>query len=137
MLEMAKSPPRDLDELKAIRGVGVEQAARRGREIVAAVERGLSIPDRELPRLERPRRPPPDAAYEARLERLKVVRNTLAAQYDLASGILCPNGTLEAIARVNPPTLDRMAEIRELRRWQLREIGNSLLAALQPPALGA
>ena len=134
MLLMAKSPPRDLGQLKAVRGISAEQAERRGRDVLAAVERGLSIPDRELPRLERPRRPPPDAAYEARMERLKAVRNTLAARYDLPPGVLCPNGTLEAIARVNPSTLDRMSEIRELRRWQQREFGSSLLAALQQPA---
>ncbi len=134
MLQMAKSPPCDLDELKAIRGVGAEQAARRGREILAAIQRGLSIPDRELPRLERPRRPPPDAAFDARLERLKNVRNTLAASYDLPSGILCPNGTLEAIARLNPTTLEQMVEIGELRRWQWKEFGSSLLAALKQPA---
>jgi ribonuclease D len=134
MLEMAKSPPRDLDELKAIRGVGAEQAARRGREILAAVQRGLSVPDRELPRLERPRRPPPDAAFDARLERLKNVRNTLAASYDLPSGVLCPNGTLEAIARLNPTTLEQMAEIGGLRGWQWKEFGSSLLAALKQPA---
>jgi ribonuclease D len=117
-----------------VRGVSAEQAQRRGRDILAAVQRGLSIPDRELPRLERPRRPAPDAAYEARVERLKSVRNALAARYDLPPGVLCPNGTLEAIARVYPTTLDRMSEIRELRRWQLREFGSSLLAALQQPA---
>ena len=134
MLLMAKSPPRDFSEVKAVRGISADQAERRGRDILAAVQRGLSIPDRELPRLERPRRPQPDAAYEARMERLKAVRNTLATRYDLPPGVLCPNGTLEAVARVNPTTLDRMSEIRELRRWQLRELGSSLLAALQQPA---
>ena len=68
------------------------------------------------------------------MERLKSARNTLAAGCDLPPGVLCPNGTLEAIARVNPTTLDRMSEIRGLRRWQLRELGSSLLAALQKPA---
>jgi hypothetical protein len=34
---------------------------------------------------------------------------------------------------VNPGNLQEIAEIRELRRWQVREIGESLLAALQQP----
>jgi ribonuclease D len=68
------------------------------------------------------------------LERLKVARNLLAAQYDLAPGILCPNGTLEAIARLNPASTEQLAEIPELRRWQLREIGGGLLTALERPA---
>jgi ribonuclease D len=134
MLLMAKSPPRDLAALKAVRGIGQEQAERRGREILEAVQRGLEIPEKDLPRIERPPRRVPDAAYEARLERLKAVRNVLATRYDLAPGVLCPNGILEAVARINPATPEQMSQIRELRRWQLREIGSGLLAALQQPA---
>lgn len=134
LLLMAKAQPRDLATLKAIRGVGPEQAERRGRDILAAVQRGLDVADRDLPKVERHHRPPPDAAYESRLERLKAARNALAMQYDLQPGVLCPNGTLEAIAGMNPDTLQQMADIRELRRWQLREFGGSLLAALRQPA---
>ena len=134
MLAMAKSPPVDIPALKAVRGIGPEQAERRGRDILAAVRRGLAIPEHELPHFARPPRRPHDPAYEARLERLKAIRNHLAVRYDLAPGVLCSNGTLEATARVNPTTLDGMGGIRELRRWQLREIGSDLLAALQQPA---
>ena len=134
MLLMAKSPPQDLASLKAVRGMGQEQVDRRGREILAAVQRGLDIPERDLPRIARPARRAPDAAFEARLERLKGVRNVLAMRYYLAPGVLCPNGILEAVARINPSTLEQMSQIRELRRWQLREIGSGLLAALHQPA---
>jgi ribonuclease D len=134
MLFMAKAPPRDMAELKAVRGIGGEQAERRGHEILAAVERGLSLPERELPRVERMPRRPPDAAYEARLERLKSVRNEIAVRFDLAPGVLCPNGTLEAIARLDPATLEQLAEAPELRRWQLREFGEELVRAVRPPA---
>jgi ribonuclease D len=130
MLLMAKSPPRDFNSLRAIKGIGQDQLERRGKEILAAVDRGLAIPENELPRLDRPVRKPPDPAYEARLERLKAARNHLAERYQLAPGILCPNGTLEAVAHVNPSTVDRMSEIRELRRWQVREFGSDLLNAL-------
>jgi ribonuclease D len=134
MLLLAKSPPHELKDIKAVRGISPDQAERRGRDILAAVQRALAIPEQELPRLERPRRPPPDPAFDARLDRLKGVRNSLAASYDLPPGILCPNGVLEAIARVNPRSLDEMRAIRELRTWQMREIGSTLLAALQQPA---
>jgi ribonuclease D len=134
MLSMAKAPPVDLAALKEVRGVGPEQAERRGKDILAAVRKGLAIPERELPRIPRPQRRPQDPAYEARVERLKVIRNQLALRYDLAAGVLCSNGTLEAIARVNPSSIEEMAGIRELRRWQLRELGGDLLAALQQPA---
>jgi len=137
MLAMAQTPPADLAGLKAVRGIGGEQAERRGREILEAVQRGLAVPEADLPRVERPPRRPPDPAYEARLERLKAVRNLLAAQYELAPGVLCPNGTLEAVARINPVSIDELAKVPELRRWQLREIGAAVLAALQRPPAGA
>ena len=133
MLFMAKSPPQDMAELKAVRGIGGEQAERRGRELLEAVQRGLAVPEAELPRIERPLRRPPDAAYELRLERLKAARNTMAMDYDIAPGVLCPNGTLEAVARANPSTLDQLAQIPELRRWQLAAFGSALLAGLRRP----
>jgi len=83
--------------------------------------------------VERPPRRPPDPAFEARLERLKAVRNRLATEYDLAPGVLCPNGTLEAIARVQPHSTEELARIGELRRWQLRELGDELLGAVPEP----
>ena len=134
MLAMAKSPPGDLRALKEIRGVGSDQAERRGREILAAVQRGVELPEDELPRVPRAPRRAYDPAYEARLERLKATRNRLASEYDLQPGVLCPNGALESIARLNPATLEQMKEVPEIRQWQLREIGGELLTALQQPA---
>jgi ribonuclease D len=131
---LAGAPPEDLGSLKTLRGVGQELADRRGAEIMEAIQRGRAVAEADLPRVQRPARRHPDAAYEARLERLKETRNRLATRYDLAPGVLCPNGTLEAIARVNPRSLEQMGEIRELRRWQLREFGPELMAALPQPA---
>jgi ribonuclease D len=133
MLTMSRQPPADMAALKTIPGIGGDQAERRGREILAAVQRGLEIPERDLPRVERPPRRAYDPAFEARLERLKAVRNQLAARLDLAPGVLCPNGTLEAIARLDPTSLEGLAALPELRRWQLREIGPELLAGLREP----
>jgi ribonuclease D len=136
MLAMARQPPADMAALKTIPGIGSDQAERRGRDILAAVKRGLEIPEQDLPRVERPPRKAFDPAFEARLERLKAARNRLAVQLDLAPGVLCPNGTLEAIARANPASMEALGALPELRRWQLREIGGELLGAVAEPVLG-
>ena len=72
------------------------------------------------------------------MERLKARRNALAVELDLAPGVLCPNGTLEAIARTNPAGVEALQAVPELRRWQARVIGPSLFEALQEeqPAAG-
>ena len=133
MLTLAKHPPADLAALKSVPGISADQVERRGRDILAAVKRGLELPDRELPRIERPPRRPYDAAFDARLERLKVARNRMAIELDLQPGVLCPNGTLEAIAKANPTTMEGLGQVIELRRWQLRTIGEGLLSALKDP----
>lgn len=134
ILAMAKSPPIDLAALRATPGVGREVTERRGREILAAIARALALPDAALPRLERPMRRPPDPAFDARVERLKVVRNRLALRYELAPGVLCPNGTLEAIARANPESGADLARVASVRRWQVEEFGSDLIDALSHDA---
>jgi ribonuclease D len=133
MFTMAKSPPADLEELARVPGVGRDAAARRGAEILAAVQRGVQLPESELPRLERPPRRAADPDFEARVERLKVVRNAEAARLELAPGVLCPNGTLEAVARVVPRTLDDLRAVPFVRKWQAAVIGDALLGGLRTP----
>ncbi len=131
ILAMARTPPTDVAALKAIPGISAEQADRRGSEILAAVQRGLAVTERDLPRIARTPRRPHDPEFDTRLDRLKTARNRLATQLNLAPGVLCPNGTLEAIARVNPATIGAMATIPDFRRWQLSTIGGELLEALR------
>lgn len=130
LLEIARAQPRDLAGLRAIRGIGADLVERRGRDLLAAVRRAQELPESQLPRLERAPRRPPDPAYEARVDRLKALRNVLAAKFELAPGVLCPNGTLEAIARALPTSLEELRQVPGLRRWQADAIGRELLAAL-------
>jgi ribonuclease D len=130
MLEIARVQPTDAAALRAIRGVGPDLVERRGRDVLAAVRRGLEMPESEVPRVERGPRRAPDPAYETRLERLKAVRNQLATAFDLAPGVLCPNGTLEAIARAMPTSVEELGQIPGIRRWQVGAVGARLLEEL-------
>jgi ribonuclease D len=111
-----------------------DQVNRRGTEILAAVERGLAVPESEIPVFERGRRPAPDPSFDARLERLKAARNAAAERLAIAPGVLCPNGTLEAIARVEPKTPEELRAIAGVRRWQVEALGSELLAAMTASA---
>jgi ribonuclease D len=129
LFALAQDPVESIEALGRVKGVGRDGAERRGAEILAALAKGLAIPDNELPRVERPPRRVPDPAFEARMDALKRRRNTLAEDLKLAPGVLCPNGTLEAIARAEPADLVALGEIPELRRWQVQVLGPELLAA--------
>lgn len=129
MLDLAKSPPSDLDRLERTAGVGQDTARRNGKSILAAIERGRALKAGDLPQIKHPPRPRRDKHYDARLDRLKTARNAFAKRVDLQSGVVCPNGTLESIAREEPATLDELANVQPVRAWQAAEFGKELLAA--------
>lgn len=137
LVALAQRPPQAPTELAAVKGIGRDMSERRGSEILAAIARGLAVPDIELPRFPRSPRRAADPAYELRLESLKRARNVLAQRLELAPGVLCPNGTLEAIARTEPANLAELGDIPEVRRWQLEILGADLLAAAHESVSGA
>ena len=132
LLALAKAPPADLEALAAFRGISRDTVARNGLEILEALDRGLTLPEQDIPRIERRERPAPDPALEARLDRLKAARNRLARQIELPPGVICPNGTLEAIARTNPKTIAGLKRVAGVREWQTRVFGEELLRQLEP-----
>lgn len=133
MFTIAREAPATLEALGAIKGVGREAAERRGKGILAALHRAQKIPDRDLPRLERPPRRPRELDVEARLARLKARRAVITERLGLEPGVLCPNAVLDAIARRVPETLQDLEEMPGLRRWQVRTFGEELLAAVRTP----
>ncbi len=131
MLAIAKTMPADEPALRELKALSGEQLRRRGVEVLEAVREGATAPPERIPEFERGRRPAPDAAYEGRLERLKATRNAIAERLVLAPGVLCPNGVLEAIARLEPRQLAELAQIEGMRNWQRSVVGEDLLKALQ------
>lgn len=130
LLALATERPRTAADIGRMRGVGRSLVASHGDALVAAIERGLALPAEELPRIVRRPRPKPDPAFDARLEPLRAARVSLSARLQLQPGVLCPNTTLEAIARRGPRTPDELREVEGVRRWQVDAIGAELLAAV-------
>lgn len=132
LLAVAGKAPRSREELKAIAGVPSRLVDTRGDEFLAALKRGAEIPEKDLPKFPRGERRASDPAFESRVEKLKAARNAAAEKLDLDQGVLCPKGTMEAVARALPKTIDEMAAVTEMRRWQADVLGKDFLAALNP-----
>jgi len=125
LLAVARAAPRDLSSLGAVSGVSPSAIKRYGNHMVEAVARGLSVPRKDLPAIKRSARPEHDHCYDRRLERLKALRNKRAEEISLDPGTLCPNGTLQAIARAAPTSERQLKEVAELREWQAAVLGSS------------
>ncbi|HEV2643823.1 MAG TPA: HRDC domain-containing protein, partial [Candidatus Elarobacter sp.] len=131
MFEITRRQPRDKGDLASIKGMPRGILERNAGEILAAVERGMAVPESELPRFPRAPRWDRDPDFDARATRLKDVRDRAAARLQLDPGVLCARDRMEAVARRKPASLDELLEIPELRRWQAEVLGPDFIGALR------
>jgi len=131
LLEIAKRHPSSRDELAAIKGMPRGLLDARAGEMLAAVQRGLAVPDAELPRFPKAARWDRDPDFESRVSSLKTVRDEAATRLDLDPGVLCSRDRLEAVARKTPKSIEELQSVTELRRWQRAVLGDAFVKALR------
>src|SRR5262249_42601577 len=99
----------------------------RSERLVEAIERGRQAPP--IPRLPRGERPPRDKAAEARMEKLRVHRDGVAAELGLDPTVIAPKSTLQDIAR-NPETAaDRLIAENRWCPWQWELLKPAVVAS--------
>ena len=131
LLELSRRMPTKIEELSNIPGLGPSLIERRGEELLAAVQKAARVEESKLPRFPRhPRRPPPDAEFDSRVEKLKNARDKIAEGLQLDRGFLMPRQQLEDIARQRPRTKEQLLQIDHMRKWQVEVLGDALLAAI-------
>src|SRR5258705_336108 len=131
LLAVSRALPVKAADLAGLKDLPASLARRHGDALLEAVARARALPESELPRLERSARPPKDPDFDSRVERLKAVRNRIAAELQIDPGVLCGRTTLEAVARAAPKDRAGLAQVGELRRWQANVLGDALLEALR------
>jgi ribonuclease D len=92
----------------------------------------MELAEDKLPRYPKSLRWQKDPDFDRRATLLKGARDAAAKRLQLDPGVLCSRERLEAVARRNPATVEELAEVRELRKWQAKELGPDFLRALQP-----
>ncbi|HEX3866388.1 MAG TPA: HRDC domain-containing protein, partial [Gemmatimonadaceae bacterium] len=132
LLEASRQQPQTREAFASIKGMPRGLLETKGGELIEAVQRGLAVPDAELPRFPKAPRWDRDPQFDARVGALKEVRDAAAARLDLDPGVLCARDRMEAVARKNPKTSDELAEVVELRNWQRAVLGAAFLSALSP-----
>ena len=131
LIAVSRALPAARADLGHIRELPSSLARRHGDALFEAVTRARALPERDLPRLERQPRPPKDPGFDARLERVKAVRNRVATELGLEAGVLCGRTTLEAVVRAGPVDRAALERIPELRHWQVEVLGAALLEAVR------
>ena len=96
------------------------------------IRRALAVPDAELPKFPRAARWDREPEFDSRVSALKTARDAAAKRLELDPGVLCSRDRLEAVARKNPSSVEEIAEVPELRRWQVAELAADFVRALEP-----
>ena len=130
LFELARRTPRSVSELAAIKGMPKGMIDRAGSDIVAAVRRGIEVPEAELPKFPKGQRWNKDRDFDDKVARLKAVRDAAAARLELDPGVLCSRERLENVARSGAKSIEELAAVPDLRRWQIEEMGEGFIAAL-------
>jgi ribonuclease D len=131
MFEIIRVKPASRDELAAIKGVPRGVVDRHSAELLDAVQRGLAVPEADLPRFPRAARWDRDPDFDSNVSKLKAARDAAAIRLKLDPGVLCARERLEAVARRKPRSIEELREIPELRRWQAEVLGPDFVAALK------
>ena len=132
LLEIARVQPRTKEALGKIKGMPRAILEQRGADLLDAVARALAVSDADLPKYPRAARWDRDPEFDARVSALKTARDAAAKRLSLDPGVLCSRDRLEAVARKNPSTVAELAEVPELRRWQVGELAEDFVRALEP-----
>ncbi len=132
LFEIARTQPQTKDALGKIKGMPRGILEQRGAELIDAVTRARAVSDTDLPRFPRAARWDRDPDFDARVNALKTARDDAAKRLGLDPGVLCSRDRLEAVARRNPATAEEVGEVTELRRWQVNELGDAFVRALEP-----
>ena len=130
LFDLARRAPRSVSELSAIKGMPKGMIERGGNDIIAAIRRGMEAPEAELPKFPKGQRWNKDRDFDERVNRLKAVRDETATRLELDPGVLCSRERLENVARSGAKTIEDLAAVPDLRRWQIEEMGAGFIRAL-------
>lgn len=129
LLKIAEQQLRTVHEMNAVVGLTPRLISRYGDQLLAAVQRGLALSEERLPRFPRSKGEP-NPGIKSRIAQLKGWREAYSKQLGLATGLVAPNWLLERIAEQRPATLEVLATITGMRRWQMAQWGTALVAML-------
>jgi ribonuclease D len=130
LLEISRRAPSNKAELTAIKGMPRGMIETRGAALLDAVKRGVAVAEGDLPRFPKSPRWARDPDFDERVSRLREIRDARARELNLEPGVLCARERLEAIARKRAESVEQLADVPELRRWQIEVLGDDLVRAM-------
>jgi ribonuclease D len=129
LLAVAVRRPADAHTLAKVPRLPARLKDRRAADVLAAVQRGEAVPEKDLPRRIRGPRLRMAREASARVDRLKAWRAGAATKVALDPGVLLPQRLIERIAIDAPVDRATLAAVPGIRRWRVDAFGDGILSA--------
>jgi ribonuclease D len=126
LLQLARHPPRNIDELRGLRGLHGSEIDRNGELLITAITTALELPPSAWPEVPRERKPEPESV--GLVELLQAVLKARAAEMEIAPTLLATTADLQSL--VEAKAKKRQADLPLLRGWRRQLIGDLLLQIL-------
>jgi len=134
LMTLAVEKPDTIENLEKVKALSSRQVKMYGDDLTAIINTAKQTPARELPVYPRRKAPVVHPATPDRIKLLKNWRDKKARKLKIEPGMLINKNLLTAIAVRNPSEVKYLADIGDLKQWQISEFGPEIIAALQPPA---
>ena len=127
LLQLARHPPRHIQELRAVRGLHGSEADRNGEALLEMIRTALALPPSAWPEVPKDRKPEPESA--GLVELLQAVLKARATEAEIAPTLLATTADLQALvdAKTNRESLD----LPILKGWRRLLLGELLLEVLE------
>jgi ribonuclease D len=127
LLQLARHPPRHIQELRAVRGLHGSEADRNGEALLDIIRAALALPPSAWPEVPKERKPEPEST--GHVELLQAVLKARAAEAEIAPTLLATTADLQMLvdAKTNRASLD----LPILKGWRRLLLGDLLLDVLE------
>jgi ribonuclease D len=130
LVALAALKPRDAAAILTVKGCTANVVRRAGEAILAAVERGMVVPDAEVP-VRRPNpRPRISGAVQRRSEALRAWRVEAAKRVELDAGVIFPQRLIDRLAQDPPRDMNALAQVEGVGHWRAELFGAEIIGRL-------
>jgi len=130
LMAMAYMKPAAIDQILKTRALSARQVNMYGQLCVDAIVKAAKLDNKDLPSYPRAIRPKKDIHVQARIKRLKKMREKQSSSLGIEFGFLLNNALIDSIAIKNPATSEDLLKIGHLRHWQVEAIGKNIISTL-------
>jgi ribonuclease D len=131
LLDLSLKKPLNLKQLQKSRALSPKQISLYGPDLLAAVNSAMKLPKHSLPLYPLKKMPRVPMAAADRVKALKNWRDMEAKKLKIDPALILTKSLISTIAVQKPKKVSALAEIKEMKKWQLEEFGRAIIKVLE------